>query len=116
MLSDAPQGPVNLTEAAGHMPWSEVDQALRIRARSDGRVLEIRGLGHAADGHPNAGLHDTVYVIVSGYGVLRCRETAMECTGNDVIFVPSGAPHHFERLDGEIRIWQISLIPAEIPD
>ena len=43
--------------------------------------------------------------IISGYGVLRCRDTAMECTAGDVLFVPRGHEHWFERLDGEIRIW-----------
>ncbi len=42
--------------------------------------------------------------IISGYGVLRCRDTAMECTAGDVLFVPRGHEHWFERLDGEIRI------------
>jgi hypothetical protein len=34
---------------------------------------------------------------------------AMECTAGDVLFVPRGHEHRFERLDGEIRIWRISL-------
>jgi mannose-6-phosphate isomerase-like protein (cupin superfamily) len=58
----------------------------------------------------NPGASETVYVIVSGYGVLHCNELAMDCTKDDVLYVPSGHPHHFERLDGEIRIWRISLV------
>ena len=106
------QGPINLTESASRMPWSQVEQVLRVRAPADGLALEIRGLSQGEKGLPNAGLSDTVYVIVSGYGLLRCGETPMDCTEGDVLFVPSGCAHEFERLDGEIRIWRISLLPA----
>jgi mannose-6-phosphate isomerase-like protein (cupin superfamily) len=91
------------------MPWSEVGRALRISAHRAGAVLEILGLNQDGQGHPNDGRSDTVYVIVSGYGLLRHGEQALECTGGDVLFLPRGHPHHFERLDGEIRIWRISL-------
>jgi mannose-6-phosphate isomerase-like protein (cupin superfamily) len=106
------QGPINLTEAAIRVPWSEIDQALRVQTRAAGFVLDIRGLEHAEDGHTNPSLSETVYVIVQGYGVLRCGDMAMECTKDDVLFVPSGHPHHFERLDGQIKIWRVSLVPA----
>lgn len=106
-------GPINLTEAAGRMPWSEVKRALRVRARYDGAALEIRGLEYAADGHPDERLHDAVYFVVASYGVLRCGETAMEFTAGDVIFVPKDCPHHFERLDGKIRMWRLSLAPEK---
>jgi mannose-6-phosphate isomerase-like protein (cupin superfamily) len=39
-----------------------------------------------------------IYVIVSGNGVLRCGETALECTMGDLLFVPRGHPHGFEWL------------------
>ncbi|MGI4959519.1 MAG: hypothetical protein ACRYGI_18215 [Janthinobacterium lividum] len=35
----------------------------------------------------------------------------MDCTKDDVLFVPRGHPHYFERLDGNIRLWRISLVP-----
>lgn len=105
----AQPSPINLTEAAGHMPWSKVGDALRIRACADNARLEIQGLDHAEDGYPNDGYADTVYVVMSGYGVLRCGDMSLECTDGDVLFVPRGYPHFFERLDGEIRIWRISL-------
>ncbi|WP_159348203.1 AraC family ligand binding domain-containing protein [Roseomonas harenae] len=104
-----PNEPVNLTDAADGMPWSEVDQALQIRVHSAGAILEIHGLGQAGQGHQNDGRADMIYVIVSGYGVLRCGDTALECTMGDVLFVPRGHPHGFEQQDGEIRIWRISL-------
>ena len=68
-----------------------------------------------ADGHANDGLADTVYVIVSGFGVLHWGDTALECTAGDVLFVPGGQVHRFERLDGEIRIWRISAVPGPAP-
>ena len=46
------------------------------------------------------------------YGVFRCGDNTVECTGGDVLFAPRGTERRFERLDGEIRIWRISLAPA----
>jgi mannose-6-phosphate isomerase-like protein (cupin superfamily) len=57
-----------------------------------------------------------VYFVVASYGVLRCGGTVMEFTAGDVIFVPKGCPHHFEQVDGKIRIWKLSLTPAEAQD
>jgi mannose-6-phosphate isomerase-like protein (cupin superfamily) len=107
-----PDGLVNLTEAAGRLPWDQVDQALRLRARAAGAVLEICGLSHRAEEGPDDGHSDIIYVIISGYGVLRRGEAATEFTGGDLLFVPSGCQHRIERLDGEIRFWRLSLAPA----
>jgi mannose-6-phosphate isomerase-like protein (cupin superfamily) len=106
-------GPVNLTEAASRMPWSEVGEALRISAHLASTILEIRALSYAEDGHPYDGSADSIYVIVSGYGALRQGEARLECTGGDLVYMPSGCPHQFERMDGEIRAWRISLTPAK---
>jgi mannose-6-phosphate isomerase-like protein (cupin superfamily) len=115
VLSVASSTPINLTEAADRVPWPDVEQALSLSAHCAGAVLEIRGLDHAEQGHRNDGHAHTVYVIVSGYGMLRQGGKVLECTGGDVLFIPSGCPHHFERLDGPIRIWRISLAPATSP-
>ena len=101
--------PINLTEAADRMPWAEVDHALRICAQSAGASLEIRGLSSVDGGLSEEGLTDLLYVIASGYGVLRSGDAAMEFTGGDLLFVPRGCAHQIERLDGEIRLWRISL-------
>jgi mannose-6-phosphate isomerase-like protein (cupin superfamily) len=114
-MSAAPPVPINLTEAADRMPWPEVERALQICARIESVVLQIQALGHAENGHHSDGRADTVYIIVSGYGLLRCDAAAFECTAGDVLFMPSGAPHHFERLDGEIRLWRITLAGASAP-
>ena len=106
---------INLTAAAERLPWSEVGQALCVHGASKRSPLEICGLDRVADGRANDGLTDTVYVIASGYGVLHWGDTALECTAGDVLFVPSGQVHHFERLDGEIRIWRISAVPGPAP-
>jgi mannose-6-phosphate isomerase-like protein (cupin superfamily) len=97
------------------MPWSEVGQALGIRARADGAALEIQGLDHTEGGHPNPGEAETIYVIVSGYGALRYGDVILECAEGDVLFTPRGYPHHFERTSGEMRIWRISLALATAP-
>ncbi len=112
MSSPEQRVPINLTAAAERLPWSEVGQALCVHGASEGSVLEICGLDRVGGGHANDGLTDTVYVIASGYGALRWGDTALECTAGDVLFVPNGRPHCFERLDGEIRIWRISTVPG----
>ncbi len=115
MSSPEQRVPTNLTAAAERLPWSEVEQAHCVRGGSEGSALEICGLDRAGEGRANDGLTDTVYVVASGYGVLRCGETALECTAGDVLFVPGGRAHRFERLDGEIRIWRISAVPGSAP-
>ena len=112
MASPGPLAPLNLTAAAEGMPWSEVRRALRIRGSSGGGPLEVCVLDRPGDGHASDGLADTVYVIASGYGVLRWGDVVLECTAGDVLFVPAGRAHRFERLDGEIRIWRISPVPG----
>jgi mannose-6-phosphate isomerase-like protein (cupin superfamily) len=115
VLSVASFTPINLTEAADRVPWPDVEQALRLSVHCAGAVLEIRGLDHAEHGQRNDGHAHTVYVIVSGYGMLRRGEKVLECTVDDVLFIPSGCPHHCERLDGPIQIWCISLAPMASP-
>ena len=66
------------------------------------------GLDRAGDGYASDGLADTVYVIASGYGVLRWGDVVLECTAGDVLFVPAGRAHRFEQVDGAMRVWRIS--------
>jgi mannose-6-phosphate isomerase-like protein (cupin superfamily) len=102
-------GPVNLTEAAAGMSWTEACETLRVCHRSQAACVSIQPLGDGEDGRPNDGAFDMIYVVVSGFGVLRCEQKEMECTAGDVLFIPRGHPHRFERMDGEIRIWRIEL-------
>ncbi len=108
--------PVNLTamtEALG-LPGPRPEMCRAGEAR--GCTLEVCGLDHAGDEHPGEAPADTVYVIASGYGLLRCGDTELECTAGDVLFVPGGQAHRFEQLGGEIRIWRISAVPGPAPD
>ncbi len=100
--------PINLTAATEHLPWSEVGQGLFIQRGIEGCALEVQGVDRVGDGYASNGIADTVYVIASGYGVLRWGEAAFECTAGDVLFVPGGQAHRFEGLDGTIRVWRIS--------
>jgi mannose-6-phosphate isomerase-like protein (cupin superfamily) len=109
-MSDRPSKPVNLTAAAEPMPWPEACEAIGASGFSEAAALEVRGLTHAEDGQPNDGSRETVYVVVGGFGALSYDDGDMECTAGDVLFVPRGCPHRFERLDGEIKIWRISPV------
>lgn len=100
--------PVNLTAAAEPVSWAEASRINGLPGPGDGATLEVHALSPAESARRYDGLHDTVYVVAAGFGVLRHGDVAMECTAGDVLFVPKGCPHRFERLDGEIRIWRIS--------
>ncbi len=102
--------PVNLTAIAERLFLAGREPGLRGAGEAGGCALEVRGLEGVGDGHAIDGLHDTVYVIASGYGVLRWGETEIECTAGDVLFVPGGQAHCFERMDGAIKIWRISAV------
>jgi mannose-6-phosphate isomerase-like protein (cupin superfamily) len=106
-----PSRPRNLTAAAEPLSWAQACRAIGVRGAEDPRSLDVHGLTDAENGQQNDGSHEFVYVVVAGFGVLHFADEQMECTGGDVLFVPRGCPHRFERLDGEIRIWRISSGP-----
>jgi mannose-6-phosphate isomerase-like protein (cupin superfamily) len=91
------------------MAWAEACKLIAVTGPSEAVGLDVRGLTNAAeDGQQNDGSRETVYVVIAGFAVLRCDDIEMACTAGDVVFVPRECPHHFERLDGEIKIWRIS--------
>ena len=105
-----PSKPVNLTAASESMSWEQACKCIGVSGPSDAPALEIHGLTQAENGRVNDGAHETVYVVVSGFGVLCCADMDIECTAGDVLYVPRGCLHRFERLDGDIRIWSISPV------
>jgi mannose-6-phosphate isomerase-like protein (cupin superfamily) len=109
-------GSINLTELAAAMTWSDACETLRIWARTETAELAIEPLDEGETGHADDGYSDTVYFINSGYGVLRCHDRDMECTAGDLLFIPRGNPHRFDRMNGDIRIWRIRLIPHRSGD
>jgi mannose-6-phosphate isomerase-like protein (cupin superfamily) len=109
-MASRPSKPVNLTAAAEPMPWAEACKIIGVSGPGEAVALGVRGLTDAENSQQSDGSHETVYIIIAGFGVLRCNDVDMECTGGDVLFVPKGCPHRFERLDGEIKIWRISPV------
>ena len=105
-----PSKPVNLTANVEPMAWEQARKVIGITGPSEAIALDVRGLTCAENGRLNEGLRETVYVVISGFGVLRSDDTDIECTAGDVLFVPQGCAHRFERLDGDIRIWSISPV------
>jgi mannose-6-phosphate isomerase-like protein (cupin superfamily) len=104
------QSPINLTEVADGMSWREACETLRIVSQPQTAGFRIQPLDEGENGRHNDSTVDTIYVVVSGYGVIRYDNSEMECTAGDVLFIPEGNPHRLERLDGAIRIWMIELI------
>jgi mannose-6-phosphate isomerase-like protein (cupin superfamily) len=92
------------------MPWKQTCKIIGVTGPSDAIALDVNGVDHAENGRLNDGSHETVYVVISGFGVLCSEDVELECTAGDVLFVPRGFPHRFDRLDGDIRIWSISPV------
>jgi len=103
-----PSMPINLTAAAEPMSWEQACKVIGVTGPSQAIALDVQGVTNAENGRLNDGSRETVYVVISGFGVLCSEGMDLQCTAGDVLFVPRGCPHRFERLDGDIRIWSIS--------
>jgi mannose-6-phosphate isomerase-like protein (cupin superfamily) len=106
--SARPTQPVNLTAAAEPISWEQATRAIRIGGASEAAALDVQALSQSENGCRHDGCREVVYVVVAGFGVLRCEDSELEFTGGDVLFVPKGCPHHFDQLDRTVRIWRIS--------
>jgi hypothetical protein len=109
MTTPRPRGPINLTEAAERTSWSKARWVAPIPVPTDGLALEISALDDAEEAGRSPSVGDDVYVVIAGYGALRCGEEVVEFTAGDVLLAPAGAEHRLERLDGAFRLWRISL-------
>ncbi len=109
------RGPINLTAVAERTWWPERRRVARVLARADRLELEIRALDGTEEERRSPSLCDDVYVVLSGYGLLRRGEETVERTAGDVVLAPAGVAHGFERLDGELKVWRISLHRATGP-
>jgi mannose-6-phosphate isomerase-like protein (cupin superfamily) len=112
MLPTNPGQPRNLTadaELAGLTKGHGITHLL-IRPHLAISIHGIDGLETIAEGTEA----DIVYVIISGYGVLRCGDEArIEFTAGDVMMVPAGAWHQFEEASPKFRTWRIVVGEAE---
>lgn len=50
---------------------------------------------------------DEIYVIASGKSSFMCGEEYYDCEKGDVLFVPAGMEHHFERFSDDFATWVI---------
>jgi mannose-6-phosphate isomerase-like protein (cupin superfamily) len=112
MLTSRPRQPVNLTagvELSGD--GGRIGQVLASAHLS----FSLHG-DEALGSIPQVWPRDSVYLIISGYGVLRCSDGApVEFTAGDVVLVPAGAPHTFEELGPKFKSWRIEAVPAATP-
>ena len=106
MLPTDPGHPANLTatvELEGLVDQRGTTQVLT-RSCLAITIHGIDGLEPEAEGVEA----DILYVIISGYGVLRCRDGArVEFTAGDVMMVPAGAWHRFEEVSPKFSTWRI---------
>jgi mannose-6-phosphate isomerase-like protein (cupin superfamily) len=57
--------------------------------------------------------HDTVYVVIAGYGSLGSSDADdVEVTAGDVLFVPLGQQRRFRNLSGKFEVWRLVLHPS----
>ena len=105
-----PTRAVNLTAASGRMSWEQACKIFGVTGSAETTALEVLGLDNAGNGDQNDGSRDTVYFVISGFGLLCTENAEMECTVGDVLFVPKGCPHHFQSLDRDIKIWRVSPV------
>lgn len=54
---------------------------------------------------------DEIYIISCGSGSFRCDGQLVEYRAGDVLFVPAGADHCFERFSADCRTWVIFFGP-----
>ena len=104
-------GPINLTGIAAGMSWKDACDTLRVCHRSPSAGVSIQPLDDGANEQPSESTSDTIYVVISGYGILRYEDNDIECTAGDVLFVPrwpstSVCAHG----RGRSRIWRIRLL------
>ena len=106
MLPTDPGRPLNLT-ANAELAWLTKEHGstqVLTRSHLAVTILGTDGLEVIVEGAEA----DIVYVIISGYGVLRCRDGArIEFTAGDVMMVPAGAWHQFEEVSPKFRTWRI---------
>lgn len=103
-----PRKPVNLTEAAERAGWFAAKRSTQALSPQDSPLFRIDAVNVTEDGHGGDGLRDEICIIVCGYGALYYRDEVLQCTEGDLLFIPAGAPHRFEHLDGDFRIWRLS--------
>jgi mannose-6-phosphate isomerase-like protein (cupin superfamily) len=109
-MSVPEETPINLTDFAAGMSWRDACASLHVCHKVQTAMVSIQPLDESKNGQSNDGASDTIYVIVTGYGVLRFEQKDIECTAGDVLFVPRGHPHRLERMNGQIQIWKIELL------
>lgn len=54
---------------------------------------------------------DELYVIARGHGHLQRDGELLECKAGDVLFVPAGMEHRFERFTDDFATWVIFYGP-----
>lgn len=50
---------------------------------------------------------DELYIIASGSGTFIRKNERVECSQNDVLFVPAGIEHRFENFTNDFGTWVI---------
>jgi mannose-6-phosphate isomerase-like protein (cupin superfamily) len=80
------------------------------RALASGHMsVELYAPGSNADGRDRQQPHaqDELYVVQRGRATLHLHGQRLAAAPGDVLFVPAGAPHHFEPFTADFATWVI---------
>ena len=50
---------------------------------------------------------DELYIVVKGSGILVKADEQYSFTTGDVLFVPAGVDHHFDKFSNDLTVWAI---------
>ncbi len=56
---------------------------------------------------------DEIYIVISGYGTLNCNNKRTECRQGDILFVPAGMEHWFEKFSKDFCTWAVFSNPVQ---
>ena len=76
-------------------------------------VVELYAPGSNADGRDRQQPHlkDELYVVQRGQATLRIGAQWLDAAVGDVLFVPAGADHRFERFTPDFATWVVFYGP-----
>ncbi|MGE4063670.1 MAG: cupin domain-containing protein [Rhodospirillaceae bacterium] len=75
-------------------------------------TLEVELFQPVDADHQSPHDRDEVYVVVSGTGEFVCGPERVSFAGGDVLFVPAGTIHRFEKFSDDLSVWVLFYGPV----
>lgn len=106
-----------MRRARWHVPPGEILAALPATGGSRSAPVfdrgDLRVELYAPRGRDEQRPHerDELYVVVSGSGDFRCAGATVSFAPGDLLFVPAGMEHRFERFGDDLVVWVVFFGP-----